>query len=773
METAGRTYLDDLNSAQRSAVEYLGGPELVIAGAGSGKTRVLTYKIMHLLEQGYEPWRIMALTFTNKAADEMRERIAALVGQERASRLWMGTFHSIFARMLRRHAELLGYTSNFTIYDTGDSMSLIRSILKAKGLRERFKPGVVLNEISNAKNNLITSAAYAADRDIQRTNSAAHMGEMAEIYAEYARRCREANVMDFDDILLNTNILMRDHADILDQYRAHFRYILVDEYQDTNFAQHLIVRQLCTPGGNLCVVGDDAQSIYSFRGANIRNILDLRKTFPSLEIFKLEQNYRSTSNIVEAANSLIAKNKNQIQKSIFSEKDRGERIEVAEAYDDFEEGRIVANAISKVRMRNGDRYSDMAILYRTNSQSRIFEEALRNRNIPYRVYGGLAFYQRKEIKDAIAYFRLSINPDDNEALRRIINTPSRKIGEKTVDKISQTAAAHGVSFYKVITNPDKYGLDVSRSTANRLMDFAALLSSFVKNNDDYMPAYDLAGDIIRRTGLLAQYVSELNTPENVSKRDNILELLKGVKQRSEALAKEEPDAVYSMSEFLSEVSLLTDADTVEEGDVVTLMTIHAAKGLEYESVFIVGVEEDLLPNAMALSGPNAASEVEEERRLMYVAITRAKRFCMMSFTRKRIHNGQFVKPSPSRFLFDIDPSYLRFVSGASIRKPSPQASFSTTRILRPLSASTEAAPMRRPVVAPERPAAPTSAAAPGEMGVHRPSDVAQGDRILHSRFGEGEILLVDDAGVDSSMHVRFDDGNTRRLMFRFAKFKVL
>lgn len=767
----GTNYLNDLSNAQRSAVEYLDGPELVIAGAGSGKTRVLTYKVMHLLSLGYEPYRTMALTFTNKAAEEMRSRVASLVGADKASQLWMGTFHSIFLRMLRRHAGLLGFSSNFTIYDTADSKTLINSIIKEHGLKDRFKPNTVLNEISNAKNNLIDYISYAGDKEIARVNAEAGMSEMSLIYSEYCERTKSANAMDFDDILLYTDFLLRDNPTIRDKYRDFFRYILVDEYQDTNFAQHLIIRQLSETKGAVCVVGDDAQSIYSFRGANIRNILDLQKYFPSLRTFKLEQNYRSTSTIVEAANSLIAKNIDRIPKSVYSERGKGDRIEVAQAYDDFEEGRIVANGINKVCMRNGDNYSDIAVLYRTNSQSRIFEEALRNRNIPYRVFGGVAFYQRKEIKDAIAYFRLAVNPNDNEAMRRIINVPARKIGDRTVEKISSAASSHKVSFYSVLCNPGKYGLDVNRSTFQRLSAFAAAISSFVELNKKGDGAVTLAEHIISKTGLLAQYITDGDTPENISKRDNILELIKGIQQRADQLGQEAPDAVYTMGEFLSEISLLTDADIVEDGNVVTLMTMHASKGLEFESIFIVGVEEDIIPSSHCTYGPHAAQEIEEERRLMYVALTRAKRYCMMSFARKRLRNGMFVNPSPSRFLTDIDPRYLRMLNGASLQSAPISVRYSDRRQQRPLDISSlEFQPGNN---------APTSSGSHkltsdvGDVRIHSVAETHAGMRILHSRFGEGVINSVDDAGMESCLLVTFGDGTQRRLMLRFAKFKIL
>lgn len=771
-------YLAQLNEAQRAAVEYLGGPELVIAGAGSGKTRVLTYKILHLLNSGYEPWRILALTFTNKAAREMQSRIAALVGDEVASRLWTGTFHSIFARLLRRHAELLGFSSNFTIYDTADSKALVRSVIKSLGLPDAYRPGTVASEISNAKNNLIPPAQYASDADITRANAEAGLGEMATVYSLYCERCRVSDAMDFDDLLYYTNVLMRDHPEVLEQYRRHFRYVLVDEYQDTNFAQHLIVRQLASPAGQLCVVGDDAQSIYSFRGANIRNILDLRKSFPTLETFKLERNYRSTANIVGAANSLIAKNTEQIPKEVYSREGEGERVEVAQAYDETEEGRLVANAITKAMMRNGDRYSDIAVLYRTNAQSRVFEEALRNRNIPYRVYGGLAFYQRKEIKDAVCYFRLAVNPNDDEALRRVVNTPRRGIGETTMAKLTAAASRGGASLYAVLRDPDGYGLDVNRGTRAKLAAFGGQLSGFAAMAADGTDAAALARHIIGTTGLLAQYLQEGDSPENISKRDNILELLKAVGQRSGADEGSTGRQRRTMAEFLAEISLLTDADTQSEtDDAVTLMTIHSAKGLEYGSVFIVGAEEELLPSGMSIHGPNPAKEIEEERRLMYVALTRAKRFCMISFARQRIHNGQFVRPQPSRFLSEINPRYLKLTAGASLdRQPrlprEPHRPFGGSegpkvRISTPAPPAARFKPLSAASAAPAKPS-------PKGAGYvrHTSAELAVGMKIDHDRFGTGTIAKIDTSGADAGILVDFG-GTTRKLLLKYASFKIL
>ena len=551
-------YLDKLNSAQRAAVEYLGGPELVIAGAGSGKTRVLTYKIVHLLNMGHYPGRILALTFTNKAAREMRERIEALVGQAVASRLWMGTFHSIFSRFLRMHADRIGFSPNFTIYDSADSKSLVKTIIKELKLDDKiYRPGIVLNAISQAKNNLYSPEDYAADTELTNSDKSSGRGRTHEIYRLYRDRCRIAGAMDFDDLLFYTNVLFRDNPDVLAHFRQYFSYVLVDEYQDTNFAQHLIVRQLCETTQNLCVVGDDAQSIYSFRGANIRNILDFKKVFPSLRTFKLEENYRSTRNIIGAANTLIAANREQIPKEVFSNNADGERIEVVQAYNEYEEAYIVANRIAQVRMRYRCPLSEIAVLYRTNAQSRVLEEALRGRNLAYRVFGGLAFYQRKEVKDAVSYFRLAVNPDDDEAFRRVINTPKRGIGDTTLGKIGAAAMSSGTSLYRVICSPDEYGLDVNKGTLAKISGFANIIRGFVESVEKGAPAAVVARSVYEATGILKEYTSD-NTPENISKHDNLLELLKAVDDFTDS-SREGGDDRGGMSDFLAEVSLLPAA----------------------------------------------------------------------------------------------------------------------------------------------------------------------------------------------------------------------
>ncbi len=760
------SYLDQLNEAQRAAVEYLDGPSLVIAGAGSGKTRVLTYKIVHLLHHGHNPARIMALTFTNKAAREMRERIEKLVGMPTASRLWMGTFHSIFSRILRINADRIGFPSDFTIYDTSDSKSLIKSIIKELNLDTNlYRPGTILGSISNAKNNLFSPEDYAADRDLMRSDSDAGRPRTAEIFRIYRDRCRLSGAMDFDDLLYYTNILLRDNPDLAAHYREYFSFILVDEYQDTNFAQHMIIRQLCSSTGNLCVVGDDAQSIYSFRGANIRNILTLRKSFPNLRTFKLEQNYRSTRNILGAANTLIAANTEQIEKEIFSTNEAGSRIEVVQAYNEYEEAYTLATRVNLMRMRNQVPYNEIAVLYRTNAQSRVIEEALRNRNIPYRIYGGLSFYQRKEIKDAVCYFRLAINPHDEEAFKRVLNTPKRGIGETTRDKLIACAGANGVSLYEVALNPAKYGLDVNRGTAAKLTSFATLIQGFVNQNQKGATALALGKRIIEKSGLMDEYKSE-NTPEYVSKVENIEELLKAMSEFETHTRERGDDEHVGLGDYLAQVSLFSeqDTDTVAEG--VTLMTIHSAKGLEYDSVFLAGCEEELLPSAMSRS----PQEVEEERRLMYVAITRAKRFCMISFAQQRTVQGKTVKTAPSRFLSDIDPSYLRMMTGTNIRttrRPRPAVEPATAR---------PAATASRPLVMPTRPAPAPARPAPGaptDMKVHKAAELQTDMRVQHSTFGAGTIVNIDTQATDDRISVRFADGTVRTLLLKFAKFKIL
>ena len=657
-------YLDLLNPQQRDAVVYKDGPALVIAGAGSGKTRVLTYKIVDLIRNGFQPYRILALTFTNKAANEMKERIRAIVGEKTASQLWMGTFHSIFLRILRRHAELIGFKPGFTIYDTTDSRSLIKSIVKDLGLDEKiYKPNVVASQISNAKNALISAELYLADPDNLAADKRAKRPMTGRIFQIYSDRCRISGAMDFDDILYYMNVLLRDHPDILRHYQDFFQYILVDEYQDTNFAQHLIISQLSGERRGLCVVGDDAQSIYSFRGANISNILSMEQRIPGLRVFKLERNYRSTQNIINAAGSLIEKNTRQMKKHVYSENEVGEPVRVLSTYSDIEEAYLVANLISQSKYTVHDSYDEYAILYRTNSQSRVLEESLRKRNIPYRIYGGLSFYQRKEVKDAISYFRLSINPDDDEALRRVINYPARGIGDTTMKKLQSTANEAGVSIWRVINEPERYPAGLNSGTLRKLDGFKAMIAEFLDDVASGATAYEVAQLIYNRSGILATLAHD-TTPESISKQENLQELLSGLKDFV-VTREESGETDLSMSAFLSEVQLSTDQDENQDADEpkVTLMTVHAAKGLEFKHVYIVGVEEELFPSAMAM---DSMAQVEEERRLLYVAITRAKGTCVMTYATSRFRNGQTVMTRPSRFLGDIDTRYLKVQTSSDI-----------------------------------------------------------------------------------------------------------
>ncbi len=769
-------YLDELNDQQREAVVYTDGPSLVIAGAGSGKTRVLTYKIVHLLSHGYEPWRILALTFTNKAAREMRERIEGLVGANTASKLWMGTFHSIFARILRQHADRIGFKRDFTIYDTNDSKSLVKTIIKDMGLDDKlYKPAVVLSSISAAKNQLISPDAYAADRQLMEADKRSRRPYTQAIYAAYRNRCFIAGAMDFDDLLYYTNVLLRDNSDILRHYQEFFRYVLVDEYQDTNFAQHLIVSQLVKGSESICVVGDDAQSIYSFRGANIRNILNLKINYPDLAIFKLEQNYRSTQNIINAANSLIEKNTEQIKKTVFSRNDVGNPIEVVQSYSDYEESFLVSNRISQVKMRTHDSYEEFAILYRTNAQSRVLEESLRKRNIPYRIYGGLSFYQRKEVKDAIAYFRLSINPDDDEALKRVINYPGRGIGETTLNKLVRSAIDNRVSIWTVICDLNTYKSGINNGTAKKLDAFRDLIFRFVKMNEEGRNAEEVAVAVIRETGLMSVLLSD-RTPESVSKQENLNELLNGVKEFVFGRLEEGESDEVSLRDFLGVVSLATDQDQNETAEErITLMTVHAAKGLEFKNVFIVGVEEDLFPSSMSAS---SLSEIEEERRLLYVAITRAKNFCMLSYASSRFRNGQTCMCSPSRFIKDIDAQFLNLTSGAvleqSNRYVSPVEKYRSSyhSQSRDLFPTLSHKPKQTIVsTAPKRVLSQNDSV--GGFSLHSPSELIVGMEIEHPRFGVGKIVEVDTSQADARVRVCFSNVETKTLLLKFARFNII
>lgn len=644
--------LNDLNEAQRAAVEYIGGPSLVIAGAGSGKTRVLTYKIAYLLSQGMKPWSIMALTFTNKAAREMKERIGKLVGNDLAQHLYMGTFHSIFSRILRAEAEHIGFNNNFTIYDESDSRSLIKAIVKEMGLDDKkYKPAAVHAKISMAKNNLMSAAAYDSDAAIFEQNKRAQMPEVGKIFVAYVQRCKQANAMDFDDLLTLTYQLFREHEDIRHKYAARFDYVLVDEYQDTNHVQMSIVMQLCQEKQRVCAVGDDSQSIYSFRGANIDNILNYQRQFQGTRLFKLEQNYRSTQTIVEAANSLIKHNRNQIPKDVFSENAKGEKIQYKPAYSDKEEAAIVAKDVKRIRREDGCQYSDFAILYRTNAQSRSFEEEFRKQGIPYRIYGGLSFYQRKEIKDIIAYFRLVANPDDEEAIKRIINYPARGIGATTVLKIADCAHQNQVSFWEVIGAPERYGLAVTKGTMNKLETFRLLISSFIERAQT-TDVYELGDAIIKESGI-SQDIMSGKDADDLARQENLEEFLSGMSAFVEERREEGRFDELFLQDYLQDVALLTDADSDGDKDEprVSLMTVHAAKGLEFPTVFVVGLEENIFPSPLSAA---SLRELEEERRLLYVAITRAEKHCILTNAKNRWRYGKMEFDNPSRFIDEID-----------------------------------------------------------------------------------------------------------------------
>lgn len=776
-------YLNELNDSQREAVLYNEGPSLVIAGAGSGKTRVLTYKIAYLLDNGYEPWSILALTFTNKAAREMKERIARQVGQERARYLWMGTFHSIFSRILRAEAEALGFTSNFTIYDATDSKSLVKAIIKEMNLDDKvYKPGMVQGRISNAKNHLVLPEAYAANAELIEADRAAKVPLLHEIYLRYWNRCRQSDAMDFDDLLLYTYLLFRTRPDICDKYAARFRYILVDEYQDTNFAQHSIVLQLTQKHQFVCVVGDDAQSIYSFRGANIDNILNFTRTYKNARLFKLEQNYRSTQTIVNAANSLIAKNRDQIQKEVFSEKDKGEPIGVFAAYSDVEEGEIVTNKIAQLHAKSGYAYHDFAILYRTNAQSRIFEEALRKRSIPYRIYGGLSFYQRKEVKDVVAYFRLAVNPHDEEAFKRVINYPARGIGNTTLGKLTEAAGRCEVSLWKVLCEPLSYGVELNKGTYTKLQGFRDLISEFVTLARE-QDAYTLGMELVKRSGIMAEIYQD-RSPENMSRQENIEELVNGMRDFCDG-RQEEGNPHVLLSDYLSEIALLTDQDE-EQGEAqpkVTLMTIHSAKGLEFPNVFVVGLEENLFPSPLSSASYRA---LEEERRLFYVAVTRAEDHCYLSYAKSRFKYGKMEFCNPSRFLKDIDVRYLQVpqeeLMGTRIeekasrfRKEASRASYEREpRETGPSMFDGGPMPEEPHRFVPPRtlrriPDASPSAAPAGPSA----GGLSAGMWIEHERFGKGEVTRVEGSGDNCKATVQFQHAGVKQLLLKFARFKII
>ena len=824
--------LKDLNEAQRAAVEYIDGPSLVIAGAGSGKTRVLTYKIAYLLSQGMKPWSIMALTFTNKAAREMKERIGKLVGNDLAQHLYMGTFHSIFSRILRAEAEHIGFNNNFTIYDESDSRSLIKAIVKEMGLDDKkYKPAAVHAKISMAKNNLMSAAAYESDAAIFEQNKRAQMPEVGKIFVAYVQRCKQANAMDFDDLLTLTYQLFREHEDIRHKYAARFDYVLVDEYQDTNHVQMSIVMQLCQEKQRVCAVGDDSQSIYSFRGANIDNILNFQRQFQGTRLFKLEQNYRSTQTIVEAANSLIKHNRNQIPKDVFSENAKGEKIQYKPAYSDKEEAAIVAKDVKRIRREDGCQYSDFAILYRTNAQSRSFEEEFRKQGIPYRIYGGLSFYQRKEIKDIIAYFRLVANPDDEEAIKRIINYPARGIGATTVLKIADCAHQNQVSFWEVIGAPEQYGLAVNKGTMNKLETFRLLISSFIERAQT-TDVYELGDAIIKESGI-SQDIMSGKDADDLARQENLEEFLSGMSAFVDERREEGRFDELFLQDYLQDVALLTDADSDGDKDEprVSLMTVHAAKGLEFPTVFVVGLEENIFPSPLSAA---SLRELEEERRLLYVAITRAEKHCILTNAKNRWRYGKMEFDNPSRFIDEIDsklidcqdeaggslfgsradsssdqPEWARAqrprrpwedagqpryssryqnskpVASQFVADPKPSLSegnFKSVRALNaakrymethsshPASRSTGSAASS--VTSSSAAASSVSSSAASSAGSSS-CGLQEGMKIEHQRFGRGTVLKIEGTGENTKATVEFVHSGTKQLLLKFAKFTVV
>ena len=814
--------LNDLNEAQRAAVEYIDGPSLVIAGAGSGKTRVLTYKIAYLLSQGMKPWSIMALTFTNKAAREMKERIGKLVGNDLAQHLYMGTFHSIFSRILRAEAEHIGFNNNFTIYDESDSRSLIKAIVKEMGLDDKkYKPAAVHAKISMAKNNLMSAAAYESDAAIFEQNKRAQMPEVGKIFVAYVQRCKQANAMDFDDLLTLTYQLFREHEDIRHKYAARFDYVLVDEYQDTNHVQMSIVMQLCQEKQRVCAVGDDSQSIYSFRGANIDNILNYQRQFQGTRLFKLEQNYRSTQTIVEAANSLIKHNRNQIPKDVFSENAKGEKILYKPAYSDKEEAVIVAKDVKRIRREDGCQYSDFAILYRTNAQSRSFEEEFRKQGIPYRIYGGLSFYQRKEIKDIIAYFRLVANPDDEEAIKRIINYPARGIGATTVLKIADCAHQNQVSFWEVIGAPEQYGLAVNKGTMNKLETFRLLISSFI-DRAQTTDVYELGDAIIKESGI-SQDIMSGKDADDLARQENLEEFLSGMSAFVEERREEGRFDELFLQDYLQDVALLTDADSDGDKDEprVSLMTVHAAKGLEFPTVFVVGLEENIFPSPLSAA---SLRELEEERRLLYVAITRAEKHCILTNAKNRWRYGKMEFDNPSRFIDEIDiklidsqdeaggslfgsradsssdqPEWARAqrprrpwedagqpryssryqnskpVASQFVADPKPSLSEGNFKSVRALNAAKcymethSSHPASRSTGSSAASVSSSAASSAGSSSC----GLQEGMKIEHQRFGRGTVLKIEGTGENTKASVEFVHSGTKQLLLKFAKFTVV
>ncbi|MEZ4779137.1 MAG: 3'-5' exonuclease [Flavobacteriaceae bacterium] len=766
-------YLEQLNDAQLAPVMQKDGAMIVIAGAGSGKTRVLTYRIAHLMAQGVDAFSILALTFTNKAAREMKKRIAQIVGASEAKNLWMGTFHSVFAKLLRFEAEKLGYPSNFTIYDTQDSQSVIRAIIKEMNLdKDIYKYKQVYSRISSYKNSLITVKAYFSNPELMEADAMAKMPRLGDIYKNYVDRCFKAGAMDFDDLLLKTNELLTRFPDVLAKYQSRFRYILVDEYQDTNHSQYLIVRALSDRFQNICVVGDDAQSIYAFRGANINNILNFQKDYDDVRVYRLEQNYRSTKNIVNAANSIIEKNKNRLEKVVWTANEEGNPIKVNRTMTDGDEGRFVASSIFETMMNHQLKYDNFAVLYRTNAQSRAIEDALRKKDIPYRIYGGLSFYQRKEIKDVIAYLRLILNPKDEEALKRVINYPARGIGDTTIDKLVVAANHYNRSVFEVMEHIDKIDLKINSGTKTKLEDFVTMIHSFQILNQNYN-AFEIAEHVTKKTGLLTELKKD-GTPEGIARIENMEELLNGMKDFVEG-QKELADAKGDLSEFLEDVALATDMDNDKgEDNKVALMTVHLAKGLEFPYVYIVGMEEDLFPSAMSM---NTRAELEEERRLFYVALTRAEKQAFLTYAQTRYRWGKLMDAEPSRFIEEIDESYLEYLTPITENRYKPlidadifdDIDKSKLRLKKPSAGTPPAGPTEAQLQKLRRLKPVTS-----NKDKNLSSEVAnlkEGSLVEHDRFGKGTIVKIEGMGADTKAEIDFEHGGLKKLLLRFAKLQ--
>jgi len=773
-------YLNDLNDSQKAAVEATDGPVMVIAGAGSGKTRVLTYRIAHLISKGVDPFNILSLTFTNKAAQEMKERIGKIIGYSEARNIWMGTFHSVFARILRSEAEKIGYPQNFTIYDTQDAKNLIKSILKEQGLDEKvYKPNLVYNRISAAKNNLLSASAYLNNTTIQSEDRQAAKPKIGEVYKIYESRCFKAGAMDFDDLLFKTNILLRDFPDVLNAYQHRFIYILVDEYQDTNFSQYIIVKKLAAAFENVCVVGDDAQSIYAFRGANIQNILNFKNDYPDLKTYKLEQNYRSTKNIVNAANSIIEQNKDQIKKEVWTDNDHGNKIKVHRAATDNEEGKIVANLIFDTQLASQAYNKDFAILYRTNAQSRAMEEALRRKNIPYKIYGGLSFYQRKEIKDLLSYFRMIINPNDEEALKRIINYPARGIGKTTMDKITIAANNNQQSLWGIITHLNQYNVGINSGAQTKIGGFIEMMKSFASQLTS-KNAYDLGNEIATTTGILKELYSD-RTPEGISRYENIQELLNGLKEFTETENEEEEDVTpRGLAQFLQDVALLTNADNdkTEDRNKVTLMTIHSAKGLEFPYVHVVGLEENLFPSQMSLT---SRADLEEERRLFYVAITRAEKAIHLSFSSSRYKWGSLIFCEPSRFIEEIDEEYLEFTFQKGNHGNPKIASYTDNMFAAPQTFTKKSNSAK--TINKQLKKTPKKVVHTNPKNLKRVSNLAKtstldsaanlplekGMMVNHQKFGNGVIENLENGKAS----INFQNVGNKQLLLKFAKLTII